>query len=80
AATAISGPTAMLALEIAVVHLLFNLFAVVIIGGVPFLRLLPVKGAQWLGRVGAQRKALAAGWVLGVFIVLPALLIAVTVL
>ncbi|MCP1316048.1 Na/Pi symporter, partial [Halomonas sp. 707D7] len=33
AATAISGPTAMLALEIAVVHLLFNLFAVVIIGG-----------------------------------------------
>lgn len=80
AATAISGPTAMLALEIAVVHLLFNLFAVVIIGGVPFLRLLPVKGAQWLGRVGAQRKAVAAGWVLGVFIVLPALLIAVTVL
>ncbi|UYG01182.1 Na/Pi symporter [Halomonas sp. GD1P12] len=80
AATAISGATALLALEIALVHLLFNLCAVLIIGGLPFLRLLPVKGAQWLGRVAAERKALAAGWVLGVFIALPALLIAVTVL
>ncbi|PRY61625.1 sodium-dependent phosphate cotransporter [Vreelandella songnenensis] len=80
AATAVSGPTALLALEIALVHLLFNLFAVVIIGGLPFLRLLPVKGAQWLGRVGAERKVLAAGWVLGVFIALPASLIAVTVI
>ncbi|WP_252109716.1 MULTISPECIES: Na/Pi symporter [unclassified Halomonas] len=80
AATAISGATALLALEIALVHLLFNLCAVLIIGGLPFLRLLPVKGAQWLGRVAAERKALAAGWVLGVFIALPAMLIAVTVL
>ncbi|WP_447555973.1 Na/Pi symporter [Vreelandella sp. EE22] len=80
AATAVTGTTALLALEIALVHLLFNLFAVLIIGGLPFLRLLPVKGAQWLGRVGAERKALAAGWVLGVFIALPASLIAITVI
>ncbi|MBZ5488943.1 Na/Pi cotransporter family protein [Halomonas aquamarina] len=79
AATAVTGSTALLALEIALVHLLFNLFAVLIIGGLPFLRLLPVKGAQWLGRTGAERKTLAAGWVLGVFIALPVSLIAVTV-
>ncbi|MFG6667546.1 Na/Pi symporter [Halomonas sp. HNIBRBA4712] len=80
AATAISGPNALLALEIAVVHLLFNLFAVLIIGGLPFLRLLPVKGAQWLGRVAAEQKALAAGWVLAVFLALPALLITLSVI
>ncbi|WP_447928636.1 Na/Pi symporter [Vreelandella sp. EE27] len=80
AATAISGPTALLALEIALVHLLFNVFAVLIIGGIPFLRLLPVKGAQWLGRASVERKEVAGVWVLGVFIALPALLIAITVI
>ena len=38
AATAISGAGAQLALTIALVHVLFNLFAVVLIYGVPFLR------------------------------------------
>ncbi|WP_447895658.1 Na/Pi symporter [Vreelandella sp. GE22] len=80
AATAISGPTALLALEIALVHLLFNVFAVLIIGTVPFLRLLPVKGAQWLGRASVERKEVAGMWMLGVFIALPALLIAITVI
>ncbi len=80
AATAISGSTALLALEIALVHLLFNVFAVLIIGGIPFLRLLPVKGAQWLGRASVERKEVAGMWMLGVFIALPALLIAITVI
>ena len=80
AATAITGATAILALEIALVHLFFNLFAVVVIFGLPFLRPLPVKGAEWLGRAASERKALAAAWVLGVFIAVPAILIALTTL
>lgn len=80
AATAITGATAILALEIALVHLMFNCFAVLVIFGVPFLRPLPVKGAEWLGRVASEKKALAAAWVLGVFIVIPAILIAFTTL
>ncbi|GHC32638.1 sodium:phosphate symporter [Kushneria pakistanensis] len=78
AATAISGANAILALEIALVHLFFNLFAMLIIGSLPFLRQLPVKGAQRLGQLAAERKTLAAAWVLGAFIALPATLIAIT--
>ncbi|WP_221885413.1 Na/Pi cotransporter family protein [Vreelandella populi] len=80
AATAVTGATAILALEIALVHLFFNLFAVAVIFGLPFLRPLPVKGAEWLGRIASERKVLAAAWVLGVFIAIPAILIAFTTL
>lgn len=78
AATAISGALAVLALEIALVHFLFNVFAVVIIFGLPFLRGLPIKGAEWLAAVAAEKKVFAAVWVLGVFIALPLLMIAVS--
>ncbi|WP_456267517.1 Na/Pi symporter [Kushneria sp. AK178] len=78
AATAISGANATLALEIALVHLFFNLLAMLVIGGLPFLRLLPVKGALRLGELAAERKVLAAAWVMGAFIALPAALIAIT--
>ncbi|MFC0336081.1 solute carrier family 34 (sodium-dependent phosphate cotransporter) [Kushneria avicenniae] len=78
AATAISGSNATLALEIALVHLFFNLFAMLIIGGLPFLRTLPIKGAERLASLAAERKTMAAAWVVGAFIALPAALIAIT--
>ncbi|SBT19168.1 Na+/Pi-cotransporter [Marinomonas gallaica] len=78
AATAISGALAVSALEIALVHFLFNVFAVVVIFGLPFLRGLPIKGAEWLAAVAAEKKVFAAVWVLGVFIALPLLMIAVS--
>ncbi|MGN5112167.1 Na/Pi cotransporter family protein [Aeromonas jandaei] len=74
AATAISGAGAQLALTIALVHVLFNVFAVVIIYGVPFLRDLPVRAAEGLARVGSENKLLALGYVAGLFFALPALM------
>ncbi|MBL0625999.1 Na/Pi cotransporter family protein [Aeromonas jandaei] len=74
AATAISGAGAQLALTIALVHVLFNVFAVVFIYGVPFLRDLPVRAAEGLARVGSENKLLALGYVAGLFFALPALM------
>ena len=74
AATAISGAGAQLALTIALVHVLFNLFAVVLIYGVPFLRELPIRAAETLARVGSENKLLALGYVAGLFFALPALM------
>ncbi|MED5492417.1 MAG: Na/Pi symporter [Pseudomonadota bacterium] len=76
AATAVGGAVASSALQIALVHLMFNVFAVVVIFGLPFLRDLPIKGAEWLADIAAEKKIFAAIWMLGVFIVLPLLLIA----
>ena len=76
AATAVGGAVASSALQIALVHLMFNVFAVVVIFGLPFLCELPLKGAEWLADIAAEKKIFAAIWMLGVFIVLPLLLIA----
>lgn len=78
AATAVTGAVAVHALEIAFVHLFFNILAVVVIFGLPFLRNLPITGADWLAGLAAERKIYAAAWVLGVFFVLPLLLVAAT--
>ena len=74
AATAISGAGAQLALTIALVHVLFNVFAVVFIYGIPFLRDLPVRAAEGLAQVGSENKLLALGYVAGLFFALPALM------
>ncbi|MFQ2222043.1 Na/Pi cotransporter family protein [Aeromonas enteropelogenes] len=74
AATAISGAGAQLALTIALVHVLFNVFAVIFIYGIPALRDLPVRAAEWLARVGSENKLLALGYVAGLFFALPALM------
>ncbi len=80
AATAVTGSLAASALGIALVHLLFNLFAVVVIFGLPFLRNLPIRGAEWLADIAAEQKIYAAIWVLGVFILVPMLLILVSLI
>ncbi|SIT12884.1 Na/Pi symporter [Paracoccus saliphilus] len=78
AATAVSGAVAIHALEIAFVHLIFNIAAVVLIFGLPFLRNLPLIGADWLAGLAAENKIYAAAWVLGMFIILPLLLVGIT--
>ncbi len=80
AATAVTGSLAASALGIALVHLLFNLFAVVVIFGLPFLRNFPIRGAEWLADIAAEQKIYAAIWVLGVFILVPMLLILVSLI
>ena len=78
AATAISGPNAIFALQIALVHLTYNVLGVVVIFGIRLLRELPVLGAETLARVATERKSIALAYVLGVFFVIPGILIAIT--
>lgn len=78
AATAISGETAVFALQIALVHLIYNFSAVLLIYGVKNLRVLPIRGALWLARTASENKMIALLYIIGVFFVLPALLIFIT--
>ena len=80
AAFAFTGIEARLALQAALVHLLFNLFATILIYGLPFLRNIPVYVATTRTSLGSEIKLYNAGWVLGVFLALPALLIFLTVI
>lgn len=74
AATSITGAAQEVALTIALVHVMFNVFAVALIFGIPFLRELPLKAAEKLAHVGANNKPLALGYVLGAFFVVPGLM------
>ncbi|WP_165862899.1 Na/Pi symporter [Vibrio sinensis] len=79
AATAVSGEFAVFALQIALVHLVFNLMATVFIFGIPFLREIPVKCAEYLAEMAIKNKAVVAAYLLSVFIVLPGTILALTV-
>ncbi|MGO1192422.1 MAG: Na/Pi symporter [Nesterenkonia sp.] len=75
AAFAFDGQLGTIALTAALVHLFFNVFATLLIFGIPGIRELPLKGAEWLARIAVERKAYAVGWVLAVFLGLPLALI-----
>ncbi|MCE7630375.1 Na/Pi symporter, partial [Vibrio fluvialis] len=78
AATAVSGEFAVFALQIALVHLTFNLLATLLIYGIPFLRELPIKGAETISEWAIKSKAVVAGYLLSVFIVIPGMILAFT--
>ncbi len=79
AATAVTG-NGEAALQIAFIHLAYNVLGVLIIFGLPFLRPLPVTAAEWLGRTAAENKVIALGYILGVFFVIPLLCLGITAL
>lgn len=79
AATAVTG-NAEAALQIAFIHLTYNLVGVVLIYGLPFTRFLPVQAAEWLGKLAAEKKIIALAYIVGVFFLVPGLLIAATTL
>ena len=56
-------------------HLLYNLFAIIVIYVIPVLRPVPLFCAQTFARIASERKWVIAVWLLSVFIVLPALVI-----
>jgi len=64
---------AIVALQIALVHLMYNLLGVIVIYGIPFLREIPLKAAERLAEVATKRHSLAALYVLSVFFLLPGL-------
>ena len=71
AATAITGDFEVLALQIALVHLLFNVIAVFGATYIPVIKDLPMRGAAALGELTQRNRGLAVAYLLGVFFVVP---------
>jgi sodium-dependent phosphate cotransporter len=71
AATAVTGAQAVYALEIAMAHFLYNVFGVIVIYGIPFLRNIPIYLAQMMARIAAKNKLLAIGYIATVFFIIP---------
>ncbi|USH01992.1 Na/Pi symporter [Grimontia kaedaensis] len=78
AATAVTGPNAVFALQIALVHLAFNIMATLLIFGTPFLREIPLKCAEMLGEAAAKNKMAVVAYLGLVFIAIPSLVMLVT--
>jgi len=77
AATAITGPTAVYAMEIALIHTTFNVLAVLLIYGIKTLRKIPLRGATWLAKLAVERKTLALVYLFGVYFVTPGIMVAI---
>lgn len=78
AATAVSGDYSQFALQIAFVHLIYNILGVIVIYSIPFLRGIPPKCAEMLAGAAVKNKLYALGYIAGVFFIIPALLIFVS--
>ncbi len=78
AATAVSGDFAVFALQIALVHLCFNVLATVLIYGIPFLREIPLTCANKLGDLAAKNKLAILGYIGLVFVAIPSTILAIT--
>ena len=59
------------ALTIGLVHTLFNIFGIVILYGIPWLRPLPIKAAETLADLAVKRRMIAIGYVGVTFILVP---------
>ncbi len=75
AATAVSGVGAIFAMQIAIVHLLYNMIGVIVVYGIPFLREIPLNAAEKLADVATKRHSLAALYVVTVFFVIPGMFV-----
>ncbi|MEE2730213.1 MAG: Na/Pi symporter [Pseudomonadota bacterium] len=75
AATAVTGANAIFALQVALVHLIYNVLGVVVVYGIPWLREIPLLAAQRLADATVQNKLYAVAYIGLVFFVVPLLLI-----
>jgi len=66
------------ALQVALVHLSYNVLGVVVIYGLPFLRVIPTRADEGLAALAARRKLYVALYILLVFFLIPAVLIGVS--
>lgn len=71
AALGITGDHRVFALQIAFVHLLYNIVGVFVVYGVPLLRNLPIRSAEWLAEIGTRNVLYVAAYIVGVFFVIP---------
>ena len=67
------------ALTIALCHLLFNLLGILIIYPIPAIRNIPIKAAESLAEIAVKSKRVVLIYLIGVFFVVPGLLVFVTV-
>ena len=77
AALAVSGPNAAAGLEIALVHLLFNLSGLLLIYPVEAIRRLPLVAARTVTRLAVRARKLTVLWIALLFYGLPALCIVI---
>lgn len=75
AAMAVSGPTAVFALQIALVHLFYNTAAVLVIYGLPALREVPPRMAERLAELAGKNKLYVVAYIGGVYFLAPLLLV-----
>jgi sodium-dependent phosphate cotransporter len=73
AALAVTGPNALAGVTIAIVHLLFNLSATLLIYPAPRIREIPLNAARRLARLAIRSKPLAIAYVVILFYGVPAL-------
>ena len=66
------------AVQIALVHLLFNLIGILMIYPLPATRAIPLAAANRLADIAVRSKTVALGYVLGLFYGVPALLVLMT--
>lgn len=78
AATALTGDAAFLGLEVALVHLLYNILGVLIIYSLPIVREFPLRGARFLAEIATQYQFAALGYILIVFFALPVLCLGIS--
>lgn len=71
AATAVTGAYQVFALQIALVHLFYNVLGVLAFLYIPWLRLLPIRAATWLGQKSSEHRSWAFGYIFAVFFILP---------
>lgn len=78
AATALTGEAAFPGLEIALVNLLYNLVGIGLIYGLPILQPIPLQGARFFAEIATDYKLAALGYIIAIFLVLPALYFGIT--
>ena len=78
AALAVSGPNAAAGLEIALVHLLFNLTGILLVYPVPRIRRLPLRAAEALTAVALRSRRMVVVWVMVLFYGIPTIVLVVS--
>jgi solute carrier family 34 (sodium-dependent phosphate cotransporter) len=78
ASSATASETAALGVEIAMVHLLFNLYGTALVYPLRVTRRVPLRLSEWLAKIAVKSRKTALFYVFALFYGLPALLIAVS--
>lgn len=73
ALVALSGgePAAVAGLTIALCHMLFNVFGILIVYPIPFIREIPIRMAEFVGKLAFENRLYAVAYILSLFYLLP---------